>query len=84
LQDRGSPIDCELRLAIEDDEHLFGGVMEMMPDASTRHDLAPVHEIEVDVHCGRRNQELASHIPGAVVGTAARVLAGVSVADSSR
>jgi len=33
LENRGSAVDGEFRLAIENDEHLFRGVVEVMPYA---------------------------------------------------
>ena len=84
MQNRSAAIDGELRLAVEDDEHLFGRVMEMMSDTSARHDLTPVHEIEVDVHRRGRNQQHASHVTGAFMRAAVLVFAGVGVADSGR
>jgi hypothetical protein len=82
MQHRSAAIDGELGLAIEDDEHLFGGIMKVMPYASAWHDLAAVHEIEIDIHRGRGNQQHASHIPGTFVGAAMPVLAWVVMADT--
>ncbi len=84
LQHRGAAVDGELRLAVENDEHLFRRVVEVMPHASTGHDFAPVHEVEIDVHSGRGNQKFAGHVAGTIVGTAASVLAGVGVTDPGR
>jgi hypothetical protein len=56
--------------------------MEVVSHASARHDLTAVHEIEIDVHCDRGNEQHASHVPGTFMGAAALVLAGVRVTDS--
>jgi hypothetical protein len=82
MQNGSTAIDGELRLAIEDDEHLFGRVMEMVSHASARHDLTSVHKIQIDVHRTWGNQQHTSHVPGTLMRATVFVFAGVSVANS--
>jgi hypothetical protein len=82
VQNGGAAVNGELSLTIEDNEHLFGRVMEVVSDTSARHDLTAVHEIEIDVHCDRGNEQHASHVPGTFMRAAVLVLAGVRVTDS--
>ena len=56
----------------------------MMANTAAGHDLASVHEIEIDVHCGGRNEQHARHIPGALMGAAVLVLARVGVTYPGR
>ena len=55
-QRRRAAIDCELRLAVEDHEHLFALVVEVGADAALRRDDAAVQEVEMGVLPGRAQQ----------------------------
>jgi hypothetical protein len=55
--------------------------MEVVSHASSGHDLTAMHEIEVDVHCGRGNEQHAGHVSGTFMGAAVLVFAGISVTD---
>jgi hypothetical protein len=81
-QNGGPAIDRELCLTVKDDEHLFGGVMKMMSHASTWHDLTTMHEVKIDIHRCRGNQQHASHIAGTLMGSASLVLAGIRMTDA--
>jgi hypothetical protein len=54
-QNRCPSVDREFRLAVEDYEHLFIGVMEVMSDTSAGHDLTAVNEVQIDIHGRRRH-----------------------------
>jgi hypothetical protein len=53
----------------------------VVPDASSRHDLTAVHEVEIDVHYGGGNEQHASHVPGTFMGAAVLVFVGVGVTN---
>src|SRR6185437_4451976 len=84
LEHRGSAVDGEFGLSIKNHEHLFVCVVKMMSHATAGHDLAAVNEVEIYVHRRGRYQQLASHVSGAVMRTAARVLAGIGMSNPLR
>ncbi len=47
LHERGAPVDRELRLTVENHEHLLDGVVEVVSDAAAGGNLAPMEEVEV-------------------------------------
>ena len=49
LQNGGSSVNGEFRFAVEDHEHLFIGVVEVMANTAAGHDLTPMHEVQIDV-----------------------------------
>src|ERR1700761_4135773 len=47
---RGVAVDRELRLAIQDGEHLLNSVVEVLGRAASGHHLAAQNEIDIHVH----------------------------------
>lgn len=84
FQSRRASIDCELRRSIEDDKHLLALIMEMVADPAARHDLAPVHELQVRGEGVAGDESLTGHVAGAAVGPAPPILARVCVSDPLR
>ena len=81
LEYRRSPVDRELRLAIEDDEHLLALIVEVMAHPAAGHDLATVDEIQVGSQRIAGQQHFAGHIARTVMRAAASILAGVGVSN---
>ncbi len=82
LQHRRAAVDRELRFAVEDDEHLFGGVMEVVADAAARRDLAAMKEIEIRLQRAAGQERHAVHVADAAVRPARAIPAGVVMADA--
>ena len=61
LKQRCAAIDRKLRLAIEDHEHLFAPVMEVLADAAVRVDYAAMEEDQVRLHCVRAQHHAEAH-----------------------
>jgi len=53
-----------------------------MTDTAARHDLTPMHEIEIDVQRRGRHEKLTGHISGAVMRAAVLIFAGIRVSDT--
>src|ERR1700760_4560460 len=84
FQHRRSSVNRELSFTIEHNEHLFRRVVKMVSDSAPWHNLAAMNKIQVDVHRGRRNEQFAGHVSRAVMGSAARVLARIRMANALR
>jgi hypothetical protein len=76
------PVNGELRLAVEDDEHLLVCVVKVMPHPAPGHNLAAMHEVEVRSESGARQQRFTRHITRAAMGPAAAILAGIGVSNA--
>ena len=82
LQDRRASVDRELRLTVKDDEHLFALIVKVMTNASTRHDLAAMHELQIGGQGTAGQERLTRHVAGAVMRAAAAILTWIGVADA--
>ena len=85
LEQGSVPVDGEFRLAIEDDEHLFVLIVEVMAHAAAaRHHLAAMHEVEVHGHGIAGNQGHACHVAHTAVGAALAILGRIGMSDALR
>src|SRR5881394_1971070 len=76
-------IDGELGFAIENDEHLLNGVVEMMADARASRNLAPMQKIEFRCDGAAIEQRGERHSTGAAMHSGRRtVCRRVGVYDS--
>ena len=84
--DRGrAPVDGELRFAVENDEHLFDDVVEVVADAGARRDHAAMQEVEFRRHGAPVEQRRERHAAGAGVdGARLPERRGVGVDDARR
>ena len=67
FQDGGAPVDGELRLAIEDDEHLLALVVKVRADAALGLNDAAVQEEQVGVEAMGVEQSHVIQLAGAIV-----------------
>jgi hypothetical protein len=80
-----SPVDGELRLAVQNDEHLLHGVVKMLADAGLRRQHAPVQEKKVRLEIRGVQQRREGHRAGPAVNRRRRPVARrVGVADPLR
>jgi hypothetical protein len=79
---RRPAVNRKLRLASEDDEHFLATIVKVMADASPRHYLATVDEVEIGRHISAFEKPLACHVASAAVRLAALILARVGVLDA--
>ena len=84
FQGRGAAVDGEFGLAVEDHEHLFAVIVEMLADAAARRDLAPIEEVEIGNQRVARQQAHAAHVARAAVRAALAVLTGIGMSDALR
>ena len=82
LQQRRAAVDGELGFAVEDDEHLLRCVVEVMPDAAARRDLAAMKEIEIRLKRAAGQQRHAVHVANAAVRPARAITARIVMADA--
>src|SRR5579863_2316808 len=62
LEHRSATVDGELSLAIQDYEHFFAIIMEVMPDSAMRIDNAAVQELKVRVQTMEVQQRGKRHL----------------------
>jgi hypothetical protein len=65
LEARGAAIDGEFGLTVEDNEHLLGGVVEVVPDAPSRLDYPPMQELQIRLKNVGTEQANVRHRAGA-------------------
>src|SRR5437588_554235 len=67
LEQRCAPVNGELRFAVENHEHLFTIVMEVMPNAALRLDDAAVQEEQIGIQAVTIEQGHVVQLAGAMV-----------------
>jgi hypothetical protein len=82
FEQRGAAVDREFRLAIEDHEHLLGGVVEMVAHAPTGCDLTAMQEIQVGLQGRPGQQRHAVHVADAAMRAPWAVAAGIVMTHS--
>ncbi len=82
FENRRTAVDGELGLSVEDDEHLFAGVVEVVAYAAAGHDLAAMDEIQGHVHGRGGHEDFAGHVARAVMRPAARVFRWIGMSDA--
>ena len=63
----GTAVDRELGFSVEDDEHFFDDVVEMMADARAGRNHAAMQEVELGRHGAPIEQRREAHASGAAV-----------------